>query len=58
MKVIGFLSFRQRSKSFREQYPPSATATISRPGHQRLINSKSWPAHSVSGLCRLPHSFA
>ncbi len=58
MKVIGFLSLRQRSRSFSEAYPPSETATIRRCGCQRLTSKSSCQAHSVSGLWRLPRSAA
>src|SRR4051812_41128073 len=56
MKVMGLLKLRQRSKSFNEAYPPSATATISRSGCQRLTNKSNCQAHSVIFLCRLPCS--
>src|SRR5215217_893872 len=56
MKVIGFLSLRQRSRSFKEAYPPSATVTISRSGCQRLTCKSNCQAHSVSFLCRFPRS--
>jgi hypothetical protein len=57
-KAMGFLRDRQRSKSFKEAYPPSATATISPSGYQRLTISSSCQAHSVMGLWRLPCSVA
>jgi hypothetical protein len=53
---MGFLSLRQRSKSFNEAYPPSATATIWRLGYQRLTSKSICQARSVSGLWRLAHS--
>src|SRR5215211_608645 len=56
MKVIGFLSLRQRSRSFKEAYPPSATVTISRSGCQRLTCKSNCQAHSASFLCRFPRS--
>src|SRR3954447_503931 len=56
MKVMGLLKLRQRSKSFNEAYPPSATVTISRSGCQRLTNKSNCQAHSVIFLCRLPCS--
>jgi hypothetical protein len=56
MKVMGLPKLRQRSKSFDEAYPPSATATISRSGCQRLTNKSNCQAHSVVFLCRLPCS--
>jgi hypothetical protein len=58
MKVMGFEIVRQRSKSFKEAYPPSATATISRCGCQRLTSKSICQAHSVMGLWRLPCSVA
>jgi hypothetical protein len=56
VKVMGFFRCRQRSKSFKEAYPPSATATIWRCGYQRLTTKSICQAHSVRLLWRLPHS--
>src|SRR5215204_5504063 len=57
MKVMGLLRLRQRSRSFREAYPPSATATIVRSGCQRLTNKSICEAQSVRLLCLLPRSW-
>ncbi len=52
----GSLGWRRRSRSLKEAYPPSAMATISRLGCQRLTDNGSCQAHSVIFLCRLPRA--
>src|SRR5215208_1339460 len=56
MKVMGLESLLQRSRSFRDAYPPSQTATIVRSGCQRLTTKSSCQAQSVRLLWRLPRS--
>src|SRR3712207_1160701 len=55
---MGLEIARQRSKSLKEAYPPSAAATISRCGCQRLTSKSICQAHSVMGSWRLPCSVA
>src|SRR3712207_2641986 len=53
MEVIGLESLLQRSKSFKEAYPPSATTTILRFGCQHLTKSSNCQARDGDPDCHL-----